>query len=102
MQQHATTEWDRHAILAEIKRRFGTLNAFAALTPLTPSEISAALGAPYPKAEPIIAKALGLPVQTLWPDRYWPNGRRRLPSSRLRLVIASQKQAPAVDKKEAS
>jgi Ner family transcriptional regulator len=100
VQQHATIT-DRHDVLAIIKRRHGTLKAFAALTSLSPSEISAALSAPYPKAEPIIAKALGMPVQTVWPDRYWPNGRRRLPSSRPRLVLASQKQESAVDKEGA-
>jgi Ner family transcriptional regulator len=98
VQQHATIT-DRHDIMAIIKRRFGTLKAFAEQkTTLSASEVSAALAAPYPKAETIIAKALGMPVQTLWPDRYWPNGRRRLPSSRPRLSLASQNRSPVVDK----
>ena len=94
MPTHATTRYDRHAILAEIRRRFGSSRALAEKANLTPSEISAALGSPYPKAEKAIAKALGLPVQTLWPDRYWPNGRpRRGSHSKTNRVAASQKRS---------
>lgn len=100
MQTH-TTYWDRHAILAEIKRRGGTLSAFADRTPVSASEISAALGSPYPKAEQAIAAALGIPVQTLWPDRYWPNGRRRSTSSRVQPQRASQNATPGADRRKA-
>ncbi|WP_162742199.1 helix-turn-helix domain-containing protein [Nitratireductor sp. OM-1] len=99
MHEHTTT-WDRHAILAEIKRRFGSSRAFARHVDLTASEISAALGSPYPKAERAIASALKVPVQTLWPDRYWPNGRRRSGCTRPQLTGASQKHQPHVDKRE--
>ena len=98
MQTH-TTYWDRHAILAEIKRRDGTLAAFAGRTSVSASEISAALGSPYPKAEKAIAAALGIPVQTLWPDRYWPNGRRRSTSSRVLPQRASQNASLRADKR---
>src|SRR5690606_33009930 len=100
VQMH-TTYWDRHAILAEIKRRDGTLAAFADRTPVSASEISAALGSPYPKAEKAIAVALGIPVQTLWPDRYWPNGRRRSTSSRMQTQRASQNAIPSGDRRKA-
>ncbi|MGO4561978.1 helix-turn-helix domain-containing protein [Rhizobiales bacterium 3FA27D7] len=92
-----TTRYDRHAILAEIKRRHGTLSAFARHTPVSASEISAALGSSYPKAENAIAAALGIPVQTLWPDRYWPNGRRRLFPSTAPVKEASQKARSGTD-----
>ena len=97
MQEH-TTKWDRHAILAEIKRRYGSSRELADHIELTAGEISAALGSPYPKAERAIANALGVPVQTLWPDRYWPNGRRRSGSTRPQRTGASQKGMPHVDK----
>lgn len=76
-----TQTWDRHSILAELKRRFGSLNAFAATTKLDAAHFSVALGAPYPKAERLISRALGVPKQQLWPDRYDAKG-RRLPSRR--------------------
>lgn len=98
---HATTRWDRHAILAEIRRRFGSSRALAEKANLTPSEISAALGSPYPKAEKAIAKALDMPVQTLWPDRYWPNGRqRRSGHSRTGRAPASQKRVVPPDQED--
>lgn len=100
MHKHATN-WDRHAILAEIKRRCGSLKEFAEQTPVSASEISAALGSPYPKAEKAIAAALGVPVQGLWPDRYWPNGRRRRIPSRPQPGGASQNAKASADKENA-
>lgn len=100
MQTHTTT-WDRHAILAEIRRRFGSSRALARRVNLTAGEISAALGSPYPKAEKAIAAALGIPVQTLWPDRYWPNGRRRRFPSISRPSEASQKPLSDTDRRTA-
>ncbi len=76
-----TQTWDRHSILAEIKRRYGSLNAFAATTPLAAAHFSVALGAPYLKAERMIARALGIPARQLWPDRYDTRGRRKIARS---------------------
>lgn len=47
------------------------------------SSLSVALRHPYPKAETIIARALNLPAQDIWPSRYHPDGgsnRRRGPA----------------------
>lgn len=71
-----TQHWDRHSILAEIKRRFGSLDKFAATTTLGIGHFSVALDRPYPKAEKLISKALGVPLGQLWPDRYDAKGRR--------------------------
>lgn len=90
--------WNRHLILAEIKIRFGSLQAFAARTPLGVGHYSVALGRSYPKAESIIARALGVPAQDLWPDRYDAKGcRRRKTSSSRGSVKASQKPVPQTD-----
>jgi Ner family transcriptional regulator len=72
-----TTPWDRHAILAEIKRRCGSLQAFSEGTKLSADHFSVALARPYPRAEKIIARKLGVPAQDLWPDRYYRDGTRR-------------------------
>lgn len=96
MQEHATA-WDRHAILAEIKRRYGSLRGLADATQLTASELSASLSAPYPKADRVIAAALGQTVAALWPNRYWPNGRRRLSFTRPQQSNASQNAAHRAD-----
>jgi Ner family transcriptional regulator len=100
VREHAT-KWDRHAILAEIKRRYGTLAAFARKTPVSASDISVALGSPYPKAEAAIAKALGIPAAALWPDRYWPDGRRRPVVTRVVPADASQKLHAGADREAA-
>jgi Ner family transcriptional regulator len=71
-----TDRWDRHAILAEIKRRHGSLAAFAALVGMSASELSVALGRPFPKGDRAIARGLGIKQQKLFPDRYDAKGRR--------------------------
>ncbi|WP_413813701.1 helix-turn-helix domain-containing protein [Mesorhizobium sp. Root1471] len=102
MQKQHATKWDRHAILAEIKRRHGSLKAFADRTPVSASDISVALGSSYPKAEKAIATALGIPARDLWPDRYWPNGRRRSFPSRTPGRDASQNAYAPADNEERS
>lgn len=93
----ATVYSDRHAILAEIKRRWGSLQAMSRATGISASKVSAALGSPYPEVEKQIATAFGQPVQALWPDRYWPNGRRRYPNTRPQSSGASQNGAYPLD-----
>lgn len=95
-----TAQWDRHAIVAEIKRRYGTLTKLAARIGTTRAEISAALCDPYPKVDALIAAALGVPVHVLWPDRYHPSGSRRTSrckSNATRPRSASQKSSRPVD-----
>lgn len=86
-----TQHWDRHSTLAEIKRRFGSLNALAASAGIDPAHLSVALGGPYPKGERIISRALGIKPQQLWPDRYDAKGRRL--RSRPTAAKASQESA---------
>ena len=93
----ATKYPDRHAILAEIKRRWGSLQAMSRATGISASKVSAALGSPYPDVEKQIATAFGQPVQMIWPDRYWPNGRRRYPNTRPQSTGASQNGAYPLD-----
>jgi Ner family transcriptional regulator len=86
-----TQHWDRHSILAEIKRRFGSLNALAARAGIAPGHLSVALGEAYPKGERIISRALGIKPQLLWPDRYDAKGHRL--RSRPTAAKASQESA---------
>ncbi len=62
--------WDRHAIMAEIRRRGGNLRQIAREAGLEKSACSAALIRPLPAAEAAIADYLGLTLNELWPDRY--------------------------------
>lgn len=68
---HTTSaDWDRHAILAAIKRRYGSLTGLADRYKTDRRHLTVALKRPYLKAEKIISKALGVPANELWPDRY--------------------------------
>ncbi len=69
--------WDRHRILAEIKRQHGTLSALASQHNITAGNLSVAFNQPYEAGERIIAKAIGEPLHVLWPDR-WDNKDNRL------------------------
>lgn len=72
-----TPKIDRHSILAEIKRRYGSLAALAEKVGIAGGHLTVALGRPYPKAEAAIASALDTTPQQLWPDRFFADGRRR-------------------------
>jgi Ner family transcriptional regulator len=62
--------WDRHAIMAEIRRRKSSLRQLSLEAGLSPSACSKAFTQSFPAAEVAIAQFLGLTVQELWPDRY--------------------------------
>jgi Ner family transcriptional regulator len=92
-----TTEWDRHAILAAIRRRYGSMTQLAERCGVTVNDLSVALGSPFLRGEAVIAAAIDVPARELWPDRYMPDGRRRRFPSRRQPADASQKQALTVD-----
>ena len=68
--------WDRHRILAEIKRIHGTLSALAELHGITAGNLSVAFNQPYEAGERIIAKAINQDLHVLWPDRWDLNDNR--------------------------
>lgn len=79
----ARQKWDRHAIFAEIRRQYGSLKALAEAVGETKGRLSLSLLKPYPKVDRSVAKAIDVPLNELWPDRYHPDGTRKLaPRSR--------------------
>ncbi|SFZ85962.1 transcriptional regulator, Nlp family [Devosia enhydra] len=62
--------WDRHAIKAEIGRKGLTQTAIAQAAGLEPSAVRHGLRGGNRKGAEAIAKALGLPFRTLFPDSY--------------------------------
>jgi len=69
-------DWDREKIIAALHRRgFSLLQLSAENGYLTRGTVGDALDRPYPKCERIIARALGLKPEQIWPSRY---ERRRL------------------------
>lgn len=90
MARTQSKRWDRHAILAAIKRRYGSLTGLAERFDTDRRHLTVALRRPYLKAEAIIAKALDVPASELWPERYdaGASSRRRKAAA----VAASQQE----------
>ncbi len=63
-------KWDRHSIRAELARRGFTLTGLARDNGLYESACRQALDGRSQAGAQVIAKALGLTVKELWPDRY--------------------------------
>lgn len=57
-------------IKAELRKRFGSMKAFADQCGVDKSILRTALYRAYPKAEALIAQALNTTPQALWPERY--------------------------------
>ena len=68
--------WDRHRIVAEIKRRHGTLSALARKHGINRCSLSVVFSQPYKAGERIIAKAIKQDLHVLWPDRWDKNNNR--------------------------
>ncbi len=63
--------WDRHAIMAEVRRRGETLRSISLRAGLTHTACACTLsGRRWPRAERALAEFLGVPVERLFPDRY--------------------------------
>lgn len=63
-------QWDRHAILGELRRRGMTLTRLAELNNVSPGGFRTIWTRPNAKSEAIIAEFLGVPVEQLFADRY--------------------------------
>ncbi len=61
---------NKERIKAELRILDGTMKAFAEKRGMDERVIRRALLVPQPRAEKVIAEALGTTPQALWPDRY--------------------------------
>lgn len=66
---------DRHEIMARLRRRGLTIAQIARRHGNSPALFYIALDRPYPRVERIIADALAMQVEDIWPSRV---ARRRL------------------------
>ena len=99
-------KWDRHAILAEIKRRGETFVSLEKRYGLLPHSLTVALSRPFPKAERVISDFLDVPIGTLFAYRISPIRKsqklRRLDVSRVAPDSESQKCTPSPDMETAA
>ena len=62
--------WDRHDVVAELRRRKISLAKLGRENDLSPFTVKNALDKPYPRGEKIIANAIGVAPEEIWPERY--------------------------------
>jgi len=63
-------DWHRADIIAALKKQGWSIRALAAQANVRPTTLYGALVKPYPKSERVIADALGLKPEQIWPQRY--------------------------------
>lgn len=63
-------DWHRVDIVAALHKRGLSVRGLSVEAGLSPSTLKNALARSYPKGERIIAEAIGLTPQQIWPSRY--------------------------------
>lgn len=66
----APQDWHPADIVAALRKAGWSLRQLSVHHGYHPSALSQALRGPYPRAEQLIAEALGVPPETIWPARY--------------------------------
>ena len=70
-------DWPVEKIKAAIYEKGLSQGALARQAGLSDSAVRNAMLGPLPAAERAVAEFLGIPVQHIWPSRYFPDGRKR-------------------------
>ena len=68
--QKNTADWHCADVVAALKKVGWSVRALSIASGLGPNTFKNALSQPYPKAERIIADALGMKPEEIWPQRY--------------------------------
>ena len=66
----AQADWHRADIVAALHKKGWSLRKLSVQSGLAERTINSALDRPYPKAESIIAAAIGVAPEEIWPLRY--------------------------------
>ncbi len=69
-QKKAAQDWHRADVVAALHKKGWSLRELSRQSGLSAGTLKSALDKPYPKAEGIIAKALGIDPRVIWPNRY--------------------------------
>ena len=75
----ASGDWHRADIKAALEKAGWTLSELSTKNGYNRTAVGIALAHPWPKVEAIIAKAVGVPPQSIWPSRYHPDGTSVVP-----------------------
>lgn len=63
-------DWHRADVVAALKKRGWSVRSLSIASGLAPSTLGTALQCPYLKGEQIIANAIGVSANEIWPSRY--------------------------------
>jgi len=64
-------DWHRQDILAAVRKAKGSLAKLSRENGLSASTLGNTLIRPWPRGEIIIANAIGIPPQEIWPSRFF-------------------------------
>jgi Ner family transcriptional regulator len=70
-----TDDWHPADILAALKKRGHSLAGLSVANGYHPTAAGKALKQPWPAREKLVAAAIGIPPQRIWPSRYDAGGR---------------------------
>lgn len=68
--QETKQDWHRADIVARLKKAGWSVRALSIEAKLAPNTLAKALDAPYLKGEKIIAAAIGVEAEEIWPTRF--------------------------------
>ncbi|MFE4110609.1 helix-turn-helix domain-containing protein [Kosakonia sp. YIM B13611] len=76
--------WHPADIIAALHKRNTSLAAVSRAAGLSSSTLANALTRPWPKGEQLIADAIGVAANEIWPSRYFDSGGQLIPRKRRR------------------
>lgn len=68
--EQKNADWHRADVVAALKKKGWSVRSLSVAAGLSPNTLKGALQFPYLKGEKIIAEAIGLPPEQIWPSRY--------------------------------
>lgn len=71
-----TTDWHPADVVAAVRKAGWSLRKLSAHHGYTPTALDNALHKPWPKAQQMIADAIGKSPEQIWPSRYLKKGMR--------------------------
>ncbi|MGE0416453.1 MAG: helix-turn-helix domain-containing protein [Acetobacteraceae bacterium] len=89
-----TADWHPADVLASLKKRGTSLAALSVANGYHPTAAGKALKRPWPALEQLIANAVGMAPQQLWPSRYDAEGK---PLGRVRMSPGTNRTAVAAE-----
>ena len=89
-------DWHRADIKAALEKAGWTLRKLAVARGYSPGALRNPLSGPWPKGERIIADALGLTPQAIWPSRYNEDGIPNRGRRQVRIDIYKRKSITAI------